>query len=77
MIGITGESSDKIKYLEPLSRELMYHEMGKHSIGLMTFRSYWSHRYKSPNKAYEYAHAVLYVMCTSSFNSVLSKTRGE
>jgi hypothetical protein len=25
----------------------------------------------SPNKAYEYAHAGLYVMCTSSFETVL------
>jgi glycosyltransferase involved in cell wall biosynthesis len=77
MIGITGESSAKIKYLGSLSRESMYREMGKHSVGLMTYRSHWSHRYKSPNKAYEYAHAGLYVMATSSFNSVIETLNGN
>lgn len=77
LIGITGESSAKIKYSGILSRELMYREMGKHSIGLMTFRSHWTHPYKSPNKAYEYAHAGLYVICTSSFKSVIETLNGN
>ncbi len=48
----------------------MYGEMSKHSIGLIPFKKHWSHSYLSPNKAYEYAHAGLYVMCTSSLTTI-------
>jgi glycosyltransferase involved in cell wall biosynthesis len=80
MIGVNPNSpspSAKIKYVEFLPRQSMYNEMFKHSIGLMAFKKHWSHRFKSPNKAYEYAHAGLYVMCTSSFSSVIESFKGN
>jgi glycosyltransferase involved in cell wall biosynthesis len=77
MIGLDGESSAKIKYLGFLPRKSMYEEMMKHSIGLMAYRKHWSHHYKSANKAYEYAHAGLYVMCTSSFTSIIDSFNGN
>jgi hypothetical protein len=63
-------SSSKIRYMGYLAREYMYNEMFKHSIGLIPFKKHWSHVFASPNKAYEYAHAGLFVMCTSSFKTV-------
>ena len=70
MIGVNSDSiSSKIKYMGFLPRNDMYNEMFKHSIGLMAFRKHWSHQFKSPNKAYEYAHAGLYVISTSSFRN--------
>jgi glycosyltransferase involved in cell wall biosynthesis len=80
MIGVNPKSpspSAKIKYIEFLPRQSMYNEMFKHSIGLMSFKKHWSHRFKSPNKAYEYAHAGLFVMCTSSFSSVIESFNGN
>jgi glycosyltransferase involved in cell wall biosynthesis len=80
MIGVNPNSvspSSKIKYWEFLPRQRMYNEMFKHSIGLMAFKKHWSHQFKSPNKAYEYAHAGLYVMCTSSFSSVIDSFKGN
>ena len=51
--------------------------MAKYSMGLMAFMKHWSHPFKGPNKAYEYAHAGLYVMCTSSFVSVIESFKGN
>jgi glycosyltransferase involved in cell wall biosynthesis len=36
------------------------------SVGIVPFRKHWSHKYISPNKAYEYAHSGLIVLCASS-----------
>jgi hypothetical protein len=77
MIGIEEEpsyntsSSSKAKYSRVtyrgyLPRHIMYQEMENNSVGLIPFRKHWSHKYISPNKAYEYAHAGLVVLCTSS-----------
>jgi glycosyltransferase involved in cell wall biosynthesis len=77
MIGVDGEHSAKIKYLGFLPRKSMYAEMMKHSIGLITYKKHWSHRYKSANKAYEYAHAGLFVVCTSSFTSIIDSFNGN
>jgi glycosyltransferase involved in cell wall biosynthesis len=84
MIGVNRPQSEsvacskvKVKYTEFLPRREMYNEMFKHSIGLMAFKKHWSHQFKSPNKAYEYAHAGLYVMCTSSFTSVIESFNGN
>ena len=80
MIGVNPNSpshSSKIKYMEFLPRQSMYREMFKHSLGLMAFKKHWSHLFKSPNKAYEYALAGLFVMCTSSFTSVIESFRGN
>ena len=77
MIGINGESSGKVKCLGVLARQSMFSEMVKHSIGLMAFRKHWYHQYNSTNKAYEYAHAGLYVMCTSSFGPIIESFEGN
>jgi hypothetical protein len=77
MIGVNGESSAKIKCLGFLPRQSMYTEMMKHSIGLMAWRKHWYHQYNSTNKAYEYAHAGLYVMCTSSFGPIIESFNGN
>jgi hypothetical protein len=71
IVGWEGESlSNKISYKGLLSRESMFDEMSKNSIGLIPWKNHWSHMYSSPNKAYEYAHAGLFVMCTSSLKPV-------
>ena len=67
IIGWEGSSlSEKVRYAGLLPRQAMFIEMLKHSIGLIPFKKHWSHWFVSPNKAYEYAHAGLFVMCTSS-----------
>ena len=72
IIGWGGScSSKKISYTGRLSRREMFYEMSKHSIGLLPWKKHWSHEFVSPNKAYEYAHAGLFVGCTSSFETVL------
>jgi hypothetical protein len=48
----------------------MYGEMFRHSIGLIPWKKHWSHIFTNPNKAYEYAHAGLFVMCTSSLKPI-------
>jgi glycosyltransferase involved in cell wall biosynthesis len=70
IIGWNGESSSKIKYTGYMDRHSMYNEMSNHSIGLIPWKRHWSHYYTNPNKAYEYAHAGLFVMCTSSLQPV-------
>ena len=70
MIGPNGQSSLKVRYTGFVKREKMYLEMGNGSIGLLPWQSHWFHKYSNPNKAYEYAHAGLFVMCTSSFEAV-------
>ena len=70
IIGWSNKSSGKIKYMGFYPRQHMYKEMFNHSIGLIPFKRHWSHVYINPNKAYEYAHAGLFVMCTSSFKPV-------
>ena len=72
IIGWNGEFSEKIKYTGFLDRNDMYEVMLNNSIGLIPFKKHWSHEYINPNKAYEYAHAGLYVMCTNSFKDIKS-----
>lgn len=72
IMGNEGESlSKKVSHIGRLSRRAMFSEMSKHSIGLLPWKKHWSHGFVSPNKAYEYAHAGLFVGCTSSFDTVL------
>ena len=75
-IGIEGISSDKIKYTGFVSRKEMFEEMRKHSVGLIPWKKHWSHYYLNPNKYAEYAHAGLFVMCTSSLKTIID-TLGE
>jgi Glycosyltransferase Family 4 len=66
-----NKSFENVKYSGLLSRDSMYKEMFTHSIGLIPWRRHWSHSYANPNKAYEYAHAGLFVMCTASLKPVI------
>jgi glycosyltransferase involved in cell wall biosynthesis len=71
IIGWNDKStSNKVKYSGFLSRQDMFREMFNHSIGLIPFKRHWRHRYISPNKAYEYAHAGLAVLTSSGFEPV-------
>ena len=77
LIGSQGKSlSDNVSYAGLLSRQAMFREMFAHSIGLIPWKKHISHTFVSPNKAYEYAHSGLFVMCTSSFRTVL-QTLGD
>lgn len=62
----TVSSTSRVAYKGYLPRHLMYQEMQNSSVGIVPFRKHWSHKYISPNKAYEYAQAGLVVLCTSS-----------
>ena len=62
----SGSPNSNVTYKGYLPRHMMYQEMQNSSIGIVPFRKHWSHKYISPNKAYEYAHAGLVVLCTSS-----------
>src|SRR5918992_1003597 len=77
VIGWNAKSpSIKVRYMGFLPRQEMYREMFNHSVGLIPWKQHWSHAFVSPNKAYEYAHAGLAVVCTSSF-AVIKEILGE
>ena len=77
VIGWSAKSpSIKVRYMGFLPRQEMYREMFNHSIGLIPWKQHWSHAFVSPNKAYEYAHAGLAIVCTSSF-TVIKEILGE
>ena len=78
LIGVKGESSEKVKYLGFLPRrEAMYDEMFNHSVGLVPYKRHWFHQYRDLNKPYEYAHAGLLVMLVSSYESVIRNFKGN
>jgi glycosyltransferase involved in cell wall biosynthesis len=73
IIGMTGETTSKVSFKGYLpTRQAMYNEMFKHSIGLIPFKRHWIHPYVSLSKAYEYAHAGLFVLCTSSYETIVA-----
>jgi hypothetical protein len=51
--------------------------MHNNSIGVIPFKKHWFHRYISPNKAYEYAHAGLLVMYTSDLTPISDHLQGH
>ena len=67
-----AESSEKYKATGFLPRDKMFSEMIQNSIGLIPWKKHWSHPFLNPNKAYEYAHAGLFVMLTADLRSVVS-----
>ena len=67
-----AESSEKYESTGFLPRDKMFSEMIRNSIGLIPWKKHWSHPFLNPNKAYEYAHAGLFVMLTSDLRSVAS-----
>ncbi len=66
------ETAEKFKATGFLPRDKMFYEMIQNSIGLIPWKKHWSHTFLNPNKAYEYAHAGLFVMLTSDLRSVIS-----
>ena len=72
IIGWEAESSEKFKATGFLARDKMFNEMSQNSTGLIPWKKHWSHPFLNPNKAYEYAHAGLFVMLTSDLTSVIS-----
>ena len=62
----SDSSNARVVYRGYLPRHMMYQEMQNNSVGIVPFRKHWSHKYISPNKAYEYAHSGLIVLCASS-----------
>jgi glycosyltransferase involved in cell wall biosynthesis len=71
IIGWEPESSEKFKATGFLPREKMFNEMTQNSIGLIPWKKHWSHLFLNPNKAYEYAHAGLFVLVTSDLTPVI------
>jgi hypothetical protein len=76
IIGWEQQISGKIRATGFLPRKEMYGKMFQNSIGLVPWKKHWSHPFLNPNKAYEYAHAGLFVMLTSDLTS-LTDTLGE
>jgi hypothetical protein len=72
IIGWEAESSEKFKATGFLARDKMFNEMSQNSTGLVPWKKHWSHPFLNPNKAYEYAHAGLFVMLTSDLTSVIN-----
>jgi len=72
VIGWAQEPNSKVKFHGYLPRKQMFSEMSHNSIGLIPFKNHWSHSYLNPNKAYEYAHAGLFVLCTASLDTIVS-----
>jgi len=72
LIGRTNfQPSEKVICKGLLSRKDMYNEMAKCSIGLLPMKKIFSHKYINANKVFEYAHAGLHVVCTSSFSDII------
>jgi len=72
IIGWEAESSEKFKATGFLTRDKMFSEMSQNSTGLIPWKKHWSHPFLNPNKAYEYAHAGLFVMLTSDLTSIIN-----
>lgn len=69
--GWSDTSFSKLRFVGFLSRQMMFAEMSRHTVGLLPWKKHWAHYYTNPNKPYEYAHAGLAVLCTSSIYPVL------
>jgi hypothetical protein len=55
-----------------LRHEEMLQQLTMHHIGLLPWKKHWLHKFKDPNKPYEYAHAGLLTLSTSDMTSVLN-----
>lgn len=72
LLGRTNfQPTEKVICKGLLSRNDMYFEMAKYAIGLIPFKRHWSHKYLNPNKAFEYAHSGLHIICTSSLSDIV------
>jgi hypothetical protein len=71
VMGWKDDPTRNISYLGYLSRQEMFAAMAQHSIGFIPWKKHWSHYFVNPNKPYEYAHAGLLIMCTSSLTTLI------
>ncbi|VFJ15007.1 glycosyltransferase [Candidatus Nitrosocosmicus franklandus] len=70
VIGWTCSDSEFIKYHGFMDRKDMFNEMEKNSAGFIPWKKHPFHRFCSPNKAFEYAHAGLIVLSTNSLQPI-------
>ena len=77
IIGWEPELSQNFKATGFIPRDKMFFEMRQNSIGMIPWKKHWSHSFLNPNKAYEYAHAGLFVMLTSDLTSVIHTLEGN
>ena len=70
VIGWTAANSEFVKYHGFLDRADMIKEMSRNSVGFIPWKKHPFHPYCSPNKAYEYAHAGLFVLSTNSLQPI-------
>jgi hypothetical protein len=75
ILGWKNTSTPNVDFFGFLDRKEMYEQMQKHSLGIIPFKSHWSHIFISPNKAYEYAHAGLFVITSSGFVPIVETLR--
>lgn len=66
-------SSRNIESLGFLPHRIMMDKLTKYHIGLLPWKKHWLHKYKNPNKPYEYAHAGLFVLTTSDIPCVIKR----
>jgi len=50
----------------------MMNELTRHHIGLLPWKKHWLHRYKHPNKPYQYTHAGLLTFAASDMVNVIA-----
>lgn len=58
-----------------IPHQKMMEELTKHHIGLLPWKKHWLHKYKDPNKPYEYAHAGLLILSASDMTNVLDNLK--
>jgi len=58
-----------------LPHQEMMKELTKHHIGLLPWKKHWLHKYKHPNKPYQYAHAGLLTLSTSDMTNVVNNLK--
>ena len=68
-------SESNIVSLGFLPHQEMMSELTRHHIGLLPWKKHWLHKYKHPNKPYEYAHAGLLTIAASDMVNVVSNLR--
>jgi len=67
----TLSTNDPVFSLGFLPHEKMMSELTRHHIGLLPWKKHWLHKYKDPNKPYEYAHAGLLTLTIFDMFSTL------
>ena len=77
IIGWEPEASRNFKATGFIPRDKMFSEMRQNSIGMIPWKKHWSHSFLNPNKAYEYAHAGLFVLLTSDLIPVIHTLEGN